>query len=71
MHMNWDQIAGRWQQLRGKVREQWGRLTDDDFDVIAGKREQLVGLLQRRYGKTRDEIERQVEDFENRFANAR
>ena len=69
--MNWDHISGRWQQLRGQVREQWGKLTDDDIDVIAGKREQLVGLLQQRYGTTRDEVERQVEVFERRFANAR
>jgi len=69
--MNWDHIAGRWQQLRGRIREQWGKLTDDDIDVIAGKREQLVGLLQRRYGTTREEIEQQVEDFEKRLASAR
>jgi len=69
--MNWDHVAGRWQQLRGKIREQWGKLTDDDIDVIAGQREQLVGLLQQRYGTTRDEVERQVEAFERRFADAR
>ena len=69
--MNWDHVAGRWQQLRGKTREQWGKLTDDDIDVIAGQREQLVGLLQQRYGTTRDEVERQVEAFERRFADAR
>ena len=71
VHMNWDHIAGRWQQLRGRIREQWGKLTDDDIDVIAGKRDQLVGLLQQRYGTTRDEIERQVQDFEKRLASAR
>lgn len=69
--MNWDHIEGKWQQLHGRVREQWGKLTDDDVDVIAGKRDQLIGVLQQRYGTARDEIERQVRDFENRYANAR
>lgn len=62
--MNWDQIAGRWVEMRGKVREQWGKLTEDDLDVIAGRRDQLVGLLQRRYGLTREAIEAQVAEFE-------
>jgi uncharacterized protein YjbJ (UPF0337 family) len=66
--MQWDYIEGKWQQQRGRVLEQWGKLTNDDLDVIAGRREQLVGLLQQRYGKTRDEVERQVRDFENRLA---
>ena len=66
--MQWDYIEGKWQQLRGRVLEQWGKLTNDDLDVIAGRRDQLVGLLQQRYGKTRDEAERQVRDFENRLA---
>ena len=65
--MNWDRIEGRWQQARGKVREQWGKLTDDDLDVIAGKRDQLVGRLQQRYGAVRDDIEREVREFESQF----
>ncbi len=68
--MNWDRIKGRWQQARGRVREQWGKLTDDDLDIIAGKRDQLVGLLQERYGATRDEVEREVREFESRLADA-
>jgi uncharacterized protein YjbJ (UPF0337 family) len=48
--MNWNQVEGLWTQLRGKMREQWGRLAHRDIDVIVGKRDQLVGLLQRRYG---------------------
>lgn len=68
--MNWDRIEGRWQETRGKIREQWGKLTDDDLDIIAGKRDQLVGILQRRYGETRDEMERQVREFEDRFETA-
>ena len=69
--MNWDRIEGRWQQTKGQIREQWGKLTDDDLDIIAGKRDQLVGLLQRRYGATRDDIERQVREFESHYAEAR
>lgn len=63
-------IEGNWMQLKGKVREQWGRLTDDDVDVIAGKRDQLVGALKARYGKTVEEIDREVTDFEHRHLKA-
>lgn len=59
-----NQLKGEWRQLRGKVKEQWGKLTNDDLDVIAGKRDQLIGTLQVRYGKAQDEIERQVKGFE-------
>jgi uncharacterized protein YjbJ (UPF0337 family) len=65
--MVWDQIEGAWKQMRGKVRDQWGRLTEDDLDVIAGKRDQLIGRLQLRYGRARDQIEREIEEFEQRF----
>lgn len=61
--MNWDRIEGQWKQLTGKVKEQWGKLTDDDLDVIAGKRDQLVGRLQERYGLARDAAEKQVDAF--------
>lgn len=64
--MNWDRIEGNWMKLKGKVKEQWGKLTDDDFDVIAGKRDQLAGRVQERYGITRDAAEAQVSDFERR-----
>ena len=50
--MNWDRIEGNWKQIGGKVREQWGKLTDDDFDVAAGKRDQLAGRVQERYMRT-------------------
>jgi uncharacterized protein YjbJ (UPF0337 family) len=65
--MNWDQISGRWKIMRGKVREQWGKLTDDDLDQINGKREQLVGTIQRRYGQAKEEVEDQVSEWENGF----
>ena len=63
--MNWDQIEGNWNQLRGDVREQWGRLTDDDLLVIDGKRENLIEIIQERYGLGRQEAERQVDEWES------
>lgn len=64
--MNRDRIAGNWKQLRGKVKEQWGRLTDDELDMIDGKREQLSGRIQEAYGISKDEAERQLDDWERR-----
>jgi uncharacterized protein YjbJ (UPF0337 family) len=61
--MNWDQIEGKWKQLKGTVREKWGKLTDDDIDVIAGKRDALIGRLQVRYGISKEEAERQTEEW--------
>jgi uncharacterized protein YjbJ (UPF0337 family) len=61
--MNWDQVAGNWKQFQGKVKENWGKLTDDDVNVIEGRRDQLVGKVQERYGIAREEAERQVADF--------
>ncbi|AKJ26840.1 CsbD family protein [Caldimonas brevitalea] len=65
--MNWDRIEGNWRQLKGKAIEQWGKLTDDDFDRMDGKREQLVGRIQEAYGIGRDEAERQVQDWSDRL----
>ncbi|MGJ7494251.1 CsbD family protein [Variovorax sp. RT4R15] len=64
--MNKDTMEGNWKQLKGKVKEQWGKLTDDDFDVIAGKRDQLLGRIQERHGISKDEAEKQVADWEKR-----
>ena len=52
--MNNDRIEGNWKQVKGKVKEQWGKLTDDDLDVIAGRREQLLGRIQQRHGLAKD-----------------
>jgi uncharacterized protein YjbJ (UPF0337 family) len=65
--MNWDRIEGNWKQFRGKAREQWGKLTDDQLDVIAGKRDQLAGKLQEAYGYSKDEADRQIKDWETRL----
>lgn len=62
--MNWDRVKGDWKIFKGKVKEKWGDLTDDDIDMIEGQREQLVGRIQKSYGITRDEADRQVADFE-------
>ncbi|MEI4471243.1 CsbD family protein [Frigidibacter sp. MR17.24] len=61
--MNWDTVEGNWKQLKGSVKEQWGKLTDDDLDVAAGKRDKLAGLIQEKYGKSKDVAEREVDDY--------
>ena len=66
-NMNWDRIEGNWKQFSGRVKEQWGKLTDDDIDVIGGKRDQLVGKIQESYGIGKDEAERQVDTWGNTF----
>jgi len=63
MATNWDVIAGKWKQYKGKAKARWGKLTDDDLDRVEGKRDQLVGLVQERYGKQRQEVEKEVEAF--------
>jgi uncharacterized protein YjbJ (UPF0337 family) len=68
--MNWDQIAGQWKQATGKVKAQWGKLTDDDLNVVAGRRDQFVGKIQERYGVAKDEAERQLADWERRASDA-
>lgn len=64
--MNEDILKGNWKQLKGKVQKNWGELTDDDLDRIEGSREELVGRIQERYGKAKDEVEREVSDWERR-----
>ena len=66
MDMNWDRIEGNWKQFTGKVKEQWGKLTDGDLAMIKGRRDQLVGKIQEQYGISKDEAERQVGEFANR-----
>ena len=58
------QYRGQWTQLKGKVREKWGKLTNDDLDQIQGRSQQLIGRIQERYGIARDEAERQVKEWE-------
>ena len=62
--MDWNIVEGNWKQFKGKVKAQWGKLTDDHLDVIAGNRDQLAGKIQESYGITKDEAEQQIKDFE-------
>ncbi len=62
--MNWDRIEGNWMQFKGNVKEQWGKLTDDQLDVIAGKRDILAGKIQEAYGVTKDETETQISSWQ-------
>lgn len=61
--MNTDILAGKWKQLRGKVQEEWGELTNDDMDRIDGNYDQLVGTVQEKYGHSRDEAKKKVDRF--------
>jgi uncharacterized protein YjbJ (UPF0337 family) len=64
--MNQDQIAGNWKQFKGKMKEQWGKLTDDDLDVMEGHRDQFLGRVQERYGVAKEEAEKQLKDWETK-----
>jgi uncharacterized protein YjbJ (UPF0337 family) len=61
--MNWDTVEGNWKQVKGTVREQWGKLTDNDLEQIAGKKDQLVGRIQERYGISRDVAQQQADQW--------
>lgn len=60
-------FKGKWNQLKGEAKVQWGKLTDDDLDVIDGEKDKLVGKLQERYGHTKDAAEREYNDWSSRF----
>jgi uncharacterized protein YjbJ (UPF0337 family) len=61
--MNWDQIEGNWMKAKGKLRQQWGKLTDDDLTRVNGKREELAGRLQERYGFEKERAEREIDNW--------
>ena len=61
--MNWDQVEGKWKQMKGSLKSRWGKLTDDDLDVIEGQKDQLVGRVQERYGIAKDEAQKQVDEW--------
>jgi uncharacterized protein YjbJ (UPF0337 family) len=69
--MNWDQIEGNWKQAFGRAKEKWGRLSDDQLAEIGGHKDRLVGKIQEIYGITREEAERQVEDWQIGWERAR
>ena len=68
--MNKDQIQGKWLQMKGAVKAQWGKLTNDDIDEIDGNIERLVGIVQERYGYARERAEKEVQEFQRRQASA-
>ena len=61
--MNWEQIEGKWKELKGQARTKWGKLTDDDLENVAGKKDMLLGRLQQRYGYKRDEAEKELDTW--------
>jgi uncharacterized protein YjbJ (UPF0337 family) len=61
--MNWDRIEGNWKELKGKARQKWGELTNDDLDIVQGQKDQLIGRLQERKGIARDQAEREVDEW--------
>lgn len=63
MTMNWDTVEGNWKQFKGRAREKWGKLTDNDWEQIAGKKDQLIGRIQERYGISKDEAHRQADEW--------
>ena len=69
--MNWNVIEGNWNQYKGQIKAQWGKLTDDHLDVIAGKRDQLAGQIQESYGIAQDEADQQIKAFEKYLKNSR
>lgn len=64
--MNWDRIEGNWKEMKGRIKQQWGELTDDDLTVMNGKRDELAGRLQQRYGYAKDRAEREIDDWLSR-----
>jgi uncharacterized protein YjbJ (UPF0337 family) len=66
--VNADVLKGKWNEMKGKVKEQWGNLTDDDLDKIEGRSDQMIGLLQQRYGYAREKAEEEYNRFASRFA---
>ena len=62
--MDWDRISGNWEHWKGRIRERWGRITDDQLDAIGGQREQLAGQIEVSYGLSREEAERQLRNWE-------
>ena len=63
MEMDWNRVEGNWKQVKGKIKEKWGNLTDDDLTAINGKRDQLEGKIQERYGIAKDQVRKDVDDW--------
>ena len=63
VRMDWTRVEGNWKQMKGRVKERWGRLTDDDLTAIAGRRDQLEGMIQERYGYAKERTRNEIEDW--------
>jgi uncharacterized protein YjbJ (UPF0337 family) len=61
--MNWDQIKGKWHEIKGSIRAKWGDLTDDEVEELDGNREKMVGKIQQKYGIAKEEAEKQVDEW--------
>jgi uncharacterized protein YjbJ (UPF0337 family) len=68
--MDSDQLEGEWKQVKGEVREKWGKLTDDDIQIVDGRRDQLIGRVQERYGMAKEAATKEVDTFLNHLSNA-
>ena len=66
--MNKDIVEGKWKEMRGQIKEAWGKLTDDELEQAGGNADQIVGLLQQKYGYTREHAE---EEFNKRIKDAK
>ena len=65
--MNWERIEGNWNEVKGKVKQQWGKLTDDDLTQARGRREQVVARIQQRYGEAKEKVELELDRFIERL----
>ena len=61
--MDWTRVEGNWKQIKGRAKERWGKLTDDDLTAIAGRRDQLEGMIQERYGYAKEKARKEIEDW--------
>lgn len=61
--MNWDQIEGKWKEVKGQLREKWSKMTDSDYENIGGKKDRMVGWLQKNYGYSKDQADKEADDF--------
>lgn len=62
--MNWDQIKGKWSEFKGSVKSKWGELTDDEILEMRGDREKMSGKLQQKYGKSKEEINKEIDEWQ-------
>jgi uncharacterized protein YjbJ (UPF0337 family) len=68
--MNWDQMEGKWKQMKGSVKEKFGKLTDDDIHIVNGNRDKLVGKIQERYGIAKEEAQKRADEWASTHAGA-